>query len=111
MASKTRGLFERPPKSDVWWIQWFDGAGKRHREKAGAEATAIKLKAKRMTDKLESRKIPETLRGTREVRFQSLMDDALQNSIHENGKSAISNLKGMALAPPRLCVAARDAEK
>lgn len=23
-ATKTRGVFERPPGSGVWWIQYFD---------------------------------------------------------------------------------------
>ena len=47
MAKKLRGIYERIPGSQIWWVQWFDGAGNRHREKAGTKAAAIKLQAKR----------------------------------------------------------------
>jgi hypothetical protein len=65
MSKKVRSLYEQPAKSNIWGVQWFDNAGRRHREKAGTKAAAIKLKAKRTTDKLEARKIPETLKYVR----------------------------------------------
>ena len=102
MAS-TRGVFENPKTSGIWWVHWYDGEGKRHREKAGTKAAAIKLKAKRTTDKLESRKLPELGQQQRSkpVTLSELMADALENSIHENSDSATSNLRGVinALAP------------
>lgn len=58
----------------------------------------IKLRNKRMTDKLERRKIPETLKHTREAKLAELMDDALANSIEHNGRSAQSNLRGVIAA-------------
>jgi integrase len=95
MAKKVRGLYEQPAKSNIWWVQWFDSAGKRHREKVGTKAAAIKLKAKRTTDKLEARKIPETLKYVREVRFSELMADAQEHADHENSPKAQSNLRGV----------------
>jgi integrase len=101
MSRKLRGIFERPSGSRIYWIQWFDSAGKRHREKAGTKSAAIKLKAKRTTDKLEARKIPETLKYVRDVRFSELMTDAQEHANHENGLTAQSNLRGVikALTP------------
>ena len=39
---KPRGVFERPPNSGIWWIQYF-ADGKRHREKVGRKSDAIDL--------------------------------------------------------------------
>jgi hypothetical protein len=47
---KTRGVHENPPDSGIWWVHWYDNAGKRHREKAATKVAAIKLKAKRTTE-------------------------------------------------------------
>jgi site-specific recombinase XerD len=100
-AKKIRGVYEHPAASGIYWVQWFDSLGKRHREKAGTKSAAIKLKAKRTTDKLEARKIPETLKHTADVRFFELCADALTHAEHENGDSAQSNLRGVinALTP------------
>ncbi len=98
MATKLRGIYEQPEKSGIWYVQWFDTAGNRHREKAGTKATAVKLRNKRMTDKLERRKVPETLKHTREALLSELMADALENSIEHNGWSAQSNLRGVIAA-------------
>lgn len=40
MPSKDRGIFERPPGSDIWWIHWYDHMGRRHRQKIGTQADA-----------------------------------------------------------------------
>jgi len=37
-----RGVFERPPRSGVWWISYFDSAGQWHREKVGRHSVAVK---------------------------------------------------------------------
>jgi hypothetical protein len=79
-AKNIRGIYERPEGSNVWWVCWFDAGGRRHREKAGSKATAIKLKAKRTTDKLEARKIPETLRHIIGARLSELCEDVLHNA-------------------------------
>jgi integrase len=94
-AKKIRGVYEHPSASGIYWVQWFDSLGKRHREKAGTKSAAIKLKAKRTTDKLEARKIPATLKHTAEFRFSELCANAMTHAEHENGDSAQSNLRGV----------------
>lgn len=37
---KMRGVFERPPGSGIWWINYHDADGVRHREKIGRESVA-----------------------------------------------------------------------
>ena len=41
-AGEDRGLFERPAGSGVWWVQYFDREGRRHREKVGSKSAARK---------------------------------------------------------------------
>lgn len=53
------GLYERVPGSGVWWIQWSDGQGKKHREKAGSKEAARKLYQERKTRVLRNEKLPE----------------------------------------------------
>jgi hypothetical protein len=49
---KVRGVFEKEPGSGVWWVQFFDAAGRRRREKVGSRANAIDLYRKRKTEVL-----------------------------------------------------------
>ena len=51
------------PGSGVWWIRWTDHKGKRHYEKAGRRSDAVALLAKRQTEKLQRKKLPERLSG------------------------------------------------
>lgn len=69
---KPRGLFERPPGSGVWWINYYVD-GKQHREKVGTITNAKKLYAKRKEDHRAGRKLP-TLRNTAVVTVSSLID-------------------------------------
>jgi integrase len=73
---KQRGIFERPPGSGIWWISYFDSAGRRRREKVGTKSAAIKLYQKRKTEALQGRKLPETIRQ-RAVLFRELCEDAI----------------------------------
>ncbi|GMU56465.1 MAG: hypothetical protein AMXMBFR33_56110 [Candidatus Xenobia bacterium] len=62
MAKKNnpdRGLYERPPGSGVWWIQYNDCEGNKKREKVGTKAAARTLYQKRQTEKLQGKKLPE----------------------------------------------------
>jgi site-specific recombinase XerD len=88
---KLRGIYENPSESGIFFIQYFDAAGKRRREKAGRKSDAINLLAKRRTEKLQQRKLPETLRR-RLVTFDELADDALEHSRAENGEETSYNL-------------------
>jgi hypothetical protein len=71
-----RGVYEKIPGSNVWWVRYADSAGRIRREKAGVKSDAIKLYQKRKTEILEGKKLPEQLRG-RVVRFTETADDAL----------------------------------
>jgi len=77
MSNKNpRGLFERPPGSGVWWINFYR-EGKQHREKVGRKSDAIKLYQVRKADAIAGRKLPE-LRNTKALTLSDLIDDALE---------------------------------
>jgi integrase len=81
-----RGLFERPPGSGVWWINWYSSAdGQQHREKVGTITNAKKLYAKRKEDDRAGRKLPE-LRNTRFVTIAELIDDVLEYVGHHKDR-------------------------
>src|SRR6266571_2179967 len=89
---KKRGVFEKEPGSGVWWIQYFDAEGRRHREKAGTRGTAIKLVELRRTQKLEGRKMPKP--RTRPLLFRELTDDTLAyTSGKANHPTNVSRMK------------------
>ena len=71
-----RGVYERPPGSGEWWINYY-ADGVRHREKAGRRQAAIDLYRKRKTDALEGRKLPN-LRNGKTVTLGDLIDDAVE---------------------------------
>jgi integrase len=54
----TRGIFERPPGSGIWWINYYV-KGKQHREKVGRKSDAIALYQKRKADARRGIKLPE----------------------------------------------------
>jgi site-specific recombinase XerD len=88
---KIRGVFEKVPGSDMWWIQYFDASGRRRREKAGRRSDAITLLSKRKTEKLQRKKLPENLR-TKPVTFGELANDAIEHSRAENGERSTQEL-------------------
>ena len=77
--SNPRGVFEKIVGSGIWWIQYFDAEGKRHREKVGRKSTAISLYQKRRTDILERKKLP-ALRNAPTIKFDEIAKDALEYS-------------------------------
>jgi site-specific recombinase XerD len=77
-AKKVRGVFEKVPGSNVWWIQYFAN-GRRHREKAGTKTAANDLLTKRKNAVLVGEKLPEKLRN-RAVTFREIADAALEYS-------------------------------
>jgi len=76
---KVRGIYEKMPGSDVWWIRYADSMGRIRREKAGPKGAAITLYRKRKTEALQSRKLPEKLRR-RNLSFSELVANALEYS-------------------------------
>jgi hypothetical protein len=71
-----KGVDQKLPGSNIWWIRYADTLGKIRREKAGTKSAAKQLYQKRKTEVLEGKKLPEKLR-TRIVKFSELADDAL----------------------------------
>jgi hypothetical protein len=65
-----RGLFERPPGSGVWWINYYV-QGKQHREKVGRKSDAMALYQVRKADATIGRKLPK-LRSTKVVTISEL---------------------------------------
>ena len=53
-----RGVFERPPGSGVWWVNYYV-RGQQHREKVGRKSDAIALYQKRKADTRRGVKMPE----------------------------------------------------
>lgn len=72
---KTRGLFERPAGSGVWWINYYVN-GKQHREKVGRKSDAIALYQKRKSDARRGLKLPE-LQPQRVATFGELAQGAV----------------------------------
>lgn len=64
-GGKDRGMFEKVP--GVWWVRYVDSQGKERREKAGTKSQARLLYQKRQAEKLQGRKLPETMRRKRSV--------------------------------------------
>lgn len=76
---KVRGVYEKVPGSEIWWVLWYDADGRRHREKAGSKGQAKQLYEKRKTETRQGKKLPENLRA-RPVTFKELADAALTYS-------------------------------
>src|SRR5439155_22664070 len=74
-----RGIYERFPGSNVWWVRYADSAGRIRREKAGVKSATIKLYQKRKTEVLAGKKLPENLR-VKPVIFTELAADTLAYS-------------------------------
>jgi len=72
---KTRGIFERPTGSGIWWINYYV-RGQQHREKVGRKSNAIALYQKRKTDARRGEKLPE-LRRCKQTTFGELADEAV----------------------------------
>jgi hypothetical protein len=85
-TKKSRGVYEYPEGSGVWWIQFF-ADGKRHRERVGPRSAATALYQKRKTDVREGVKMPKTMRAARVIRFKELGEDAIKYSEAHKGTS------------------------
>ena len=82
----TKGIFERPPGSGVWWCCWYDGQGKRHREKCGTKTIAKQVYTRRKAAVLEQRKLPELRR--RDLTIADLVERYSPEILAKNAKSA-----------------------
>ena len=53
--AKQRGVFEKEPGSEIWWIRFADGSGRIRKEKAGTKSAAINLYQRRKTEVLQGK--------------------------------------------------------
>jgi site-specific recombinase XerD len=104
--SAIRGVYEKEPGSNVWWIRWTDAKGQLHREKAGRKSDAKTLVDKRRTETLQLKKLPEQFRA--KITFNSLCDDALEHSRATNDEKVTYDL-GLRFERLRLVFGSRDA--
>lgn len=94
--AKVRGVFFRARadgevigpenKRGEWWALFYDGDGRRHREKAGTRAAALALYQRRKTEVRQGRLFPETLRRTQAVSLKALCAEYVA-SLKVNGKA------------------------
>jgi integrase len=80
---KDRGLFERPAGSGVWWIEWHDQDGGRHREKVGPKSLAREAYQKRKTSVKSGVFFPETMKK----RLRVTVREAIQHYLDTHGEN------------------------
>src|SRR5713226_6984708 len=90
-GNQDRGLFERPARPGVWWIRYFDGDGRKHREKVGPKALARKRYMQRKTEIAEGRFFPARHKGV--PLFDALLDDYREAKRRE-GKAVMKSEVG-----------------
>jgi len=74
VVRKARGVFEKEPGSDIWWIRYYiDGV--EHREKVGRRGDAIDLYKIRKADALRGAKLPKNMKH-KGVRFSAIAQEA-----------------------------------
>src|SRR5439155_26690157 len=73
----TRGIFERPKSSGIWWVRYADARGRIHREKVGPKSLARKVYEKRKTEIREGNFFPVKPRR-REVLLSDAVDAYLE---------------------------------
>ena len=91
---KIRGLWEREPGSEIWWIRYRDRSGKLHREKVGPKGAAIKLLNKRRNEIRVGVKLPDNHR-TAGTKFSVLADaiESFSESHHRDKRSVLTRLR------------------
>jgi site-specific recombinase XerD len=91
-----RGVFEHPPDSGIWWVNYYVD-GKRHREKVGTRKAASDLYSKRKNDARMGVKLPDSLKAKRPVLFEELAKDAMEYSkVHKKShRGDVSNLSSL----------------
>jgi site-specific recombinase XerD len=91
---KVRGVWEREPGSDVWWIRYRDKSGKLHREKAGRKSDAIALLNKRRNEIRIGAKLPDNRRSAG-IKFSALASaiETFSESHHRDKRSVLTRLR------------------
>ena len=91
VVRKERGVFEKVPGSDIWWIR-FKVAGVEHREKVGRRGDAIKLYKIRKADILRGVKMPANMKD-KGIKFSVLAQEAIDWSVNHDRRD-VRNFKG-----------------
>lgn len=73
-----KGIFERPPRSGIWWIYYRDAEGIRHREKIGPRDSALAAVIERRSQISEGKFVSPLLRR-RTLTFRDLARDAMEH--------------------------------
>ena len=71
---RSRGVFERPKGSGIWWARYYDDQGREHREKVGPKGLALEVYRKRKTEVAERRFFPERFRARDEPLLDVIRD-------------------------------------
>lgn len=69
------GVLEKPPASGIWWIDYTDAEGKRHRERIGSKDLALAMYRKRKTEIWEGAFTPKT--RSKRVTFRELAEERM----------------------------------
>jgi integrase len=91
VVRKERGVFEKVPGSDIWWIR-FKVNGVEHREKVGRRGDAIKLYKIRKADILRGVKMPANMKD-KGIKFSVLAQEAVDWYINHDRRD-VRNFKG-----------------
>src|SRR5215469_1187827 len=84
-----RGVFERPDGSGVWWINYYDAEGKRHRERIGRYNIAVEAYLQRRQEVREGRFVkPRSGTG---VSFAELAELAISSKKQRNAVATSEN--------------------
>lgn len=83
MKKQPRGVYEKVPASNVWWIRYADATGRIRREKVGSKGAAVTLYSKRKTEVLQRVKLPENFKA-KPVEMRELINEALRYSQNNN---------------------------
>lgn len=75
-----RGVYEKHPGSNEWWVRWTDTEGKLRRQKLGRKSAAIAA-YHRHKEEARAGKIVPVLRNTKTVTLNDLIDLTLKHVV------------------------------
>jgi site-specific recombinase XerD len=90
IEKKERGVFEKEPGSEIWWIRYYID-GRERREKVGRRGDAIKLYKVRKTDALRGVKLPANMKH-KGLRFKVIAQEAIDWYI-EHGRKDVKSFR------------------
>jgi integrase len=91
VVRKARGVFEKEPGSDIWWIRYKEN-GVEHREKVGRRGDAINLYKIRRADILRGVKMPANMKQ-KGLRFSVIAQEAI-DWYESHDRRDVRNFKG-----------------